>query len=597
MPAQDTKPAVKIKSSLINPQKLLGDSGVASLGNFGGESKIGKLASIVRGNKKGIALNSRKISILKNIESYKHDPIGAKLPGGSGLTDSLNSIADTVGSIQTTLTQQQKLDEEELKDQAQQDEKAARAGKEKKLESKIFDGLKAQGEAVVAPIKSLWEKIWGFLTKLFLAKVVMNLFDWFADDKNVEKVKSMMRFVKDWWPAILGSVAVLVGGILMVGGGPIGAMIGAATMLVGVLTPIIAALGVFGGNDAKKLENQKKNLEKEVNAQGGGETPKVNQPTEETTGDTGDTPGADLQPTNANTETPDLEVGESNQETVGLAQQEQAEFPQPNLNQGGFVSGPEGVDKVPAKLTAGEFVMTKGAVEKFGEETLAGMNAAAGGTNTPMNGGYFGGGLVIKPNKKEKEMIDSGKFTEPIVRPGVIKSYEDAVKAGVEIKDDISPGMRSGSISWTEKLPKGLFGKQKYIRGGTKWIDSGFGEDFNKLLEMPTKDYVNKQMGWSSKAKAVAGPKPFKGIMSNFLGGAIPKKDGGPNISSSKAPSIVKPPPSKKGTGGGGGAGGVKASTLTPQQGAKSGKDSEVPQINAAAMRSAAKIAVLGISV
>ena len=241
--------------------------------------------------------------------------------------------------------------------------------------------------------------------------------------------------------------------------------------------------------------------------------------------------------------------------------------------------------------------MTKGAVEKFGEETLAGMNGAAGGTNTPMNGGYFGGGLVIKPNKKEKEMIDSGKFTEPIVRPGVIKSYEDAVKAGVEIKDDISPGMRSGSISWTEKLPKGLFGKQKYIRGGTKWIDSGFGEDFNKLLEMPTKDYVNKQMGWSSKAKAVAGPKPFKGIMSNFLGGAIPKKDGGPNISSSKAPSIVKPPPSKKGTGGGGGAGGVKASTVTPQQGAKSGKDSEVPQINAAAMRSAAKIAVLGISV
>ena len=51
--------------------------------------------------------------------------------------------------------------------------------------------------------------------------------------------------------------------------------------------------------------------------------------------------------------------------------------------QGGFVSGPAGVDKVPAKLTAGEFVMSKGAVQKYGVDTLASMNAAGGGTNRP----------------------------------------------------------------------------------------------------------------------------------------------------------------------------------------------------------------------
>ena len=54
-----------------------------------------------------------------------------------------------------------------------------------------------------------------------------------------------------------------------------------------------------------------------------------------------------------------------------------------NYKQGGFVSGPGGVDKVPAKLTAGEFVMSKGAVQKFGANTLASMNAAGGGTNVP----------------------------------------------------------------------------------------------------------------------------------------------------------------------------------------------------------------------
>ena len=62
---------------------------------------------------------------------------------------------------------------------------------------------------------------------------------------------------------------------------------------------------------------------------------------------------------------------------------------------GGFVSGPDGVDKVPARLTAGEFVMSKGAVQKYGANTLAAMNAAGGGTNvpTPVNG-YNEGGLV-----------------------------------------------------------------------------------------------------------------------------------------------------------------------------------------------------------
>jgi hypothetical protein len=77
-----------------------------------------------------------------------------------------------------------------------------------------------------------------------------------------------------------------------------------------------------------------------------------------------------------------------------------------NYKQGGFVSGPGGVDKVPARLTAGEFVMSKGAVQKFGVNTLASMNAAGGGTNIPTitqeynEGGsvqYFKSGGIVGP--------------------------------------------------------------------------------------------------------------------------------------------------------------------------------------------------------
>ncbi len=90
---------------------------------------------------------------------------------------------------------------------------------------------------------------------------------------------------------------------------------------------------------------------------------------------------------------------------------------------GGFVSGPGGVDQVPAKLTAGEFVMSKGAVQKYGANTLAAMNAAGGGTNIPtlMGGkpGYEGGGLVTVPK-------------------GKINSYQDAIDAGIEVEDTVA---------------------------------------------------------------------------------------------------------------------------------------------------------------
>ena len=68
---------------------------------------------------------------------------------------------------------------------------------------------------------------------------------------------------------------------------------------------------------------------------------------------------------------------------------------------GGEVSGPAGIDKVPAMLTDGEFVMSKGAVQKFGVRQLEAMNAAGGGTNLPKmvdNTVYAaGGGLIGLP--------------------------------------------------------------------------------------------------------------------------------------------------------------------------------------------------------
>ncbi len=53
---------------------------------------------------------------------------------------------------------------------------------------------------------------------------------------------------------------------------------------------------------------------------------------------------------------------------------------------GGFVEGPTGVDRVPAYLTAGEFVLSPGAVEQLGLPFLQRLNAAPASVAPSTNG-------------------------------------------------------------------------------------------------------------------------------------------------------------------------------------------------------------------
>ena len=64
------------------------------------------------------------------------------------------------------------------------------------------------------------------------------------------------------------------------------------------------------------------------------------------------------------------------------------------FNMGGKVPGSGTGDTVPAMLTPGEFVMSKGAVNMIGADKLMAMNKAGGGTNVPKMMKFAGGGIV-----------------------------------------------------------------------------------------------------------------------------------------------------------------------------------------------------------
>ena len=70
---------------------------------------VGANAPLIIGNQKAIAINAKKITLLKNItkEQQKQDAgdtVGDKLPGGGGgLLKTLQSISDNMESIKNTI--------------------------------------------------------------------------------------------------------------------------------------------------------------------------------------------------------------------------------------------------------------------------------------------------------------------------------------------------------------------------------------------------------------------------------------------------------------------------------------------------------------
>ena len=89
-------------------------------------------------------------------------------------------------------------------------------------------------------------------------------------------------------------------------------------------------------------------------------------------------------------------------------------------NKGGQVPGSGNKDTVPAMLTPGEFVMSKGAVNQIGVDNLKEMNAAGGGNNQPKLMKFSGGGEVPEigtpPSKgRNVVVIGGGKQSSPNV--------------------------------------------------------------------------------------------------------------------------------------------------------------------------------------
>ena len=289
--------------------------------------------------------------------------------GGESDSDPLTEIKESLDRIAGLLIQQLA----NLKATGEKERRAAenkrREARETRLE-KGFAAVTKVAKKIVAPVKSILDKIINFFVTIFLGRAVIKLLDWFGDPANAKKVSAIFRFLGDQWPKLIAAY-LLFGNSL-------------GRFVTRLSVRLLRAIATFA------LRNPKL-----AGAIGGIAL------------------GGFL-----------VDYLSKNNPFQISERDEDADRTVTEFNQGGFVSGQSGIDKIPAMLTDGEFVMSRGAVQQFGLDTLLAMNAAGGGTNRPrvvsgvsfaQGGGPIGTRNSFLDNKRERA-TQAGMFSTRIGR-------------------------------------------------------------------------------------------------------------------------------------------------------------------------------------
>ena len=340
-------------------------------------ASVSKVAGSLPGGGRGGALIRRPTSAMQVSK------VAPETAAGGSIFDEILKI---VTSIRDTLIEKNEFDADQSKKDKQSAERQARGQKEKRLESSAFAGIAKGVSKVLAPVKGLFEKVFDFIKTVVLGRVVVKLVDWFTDKENEGKVKAIGKFLEKTWPALLAAY-------LLFGNG-VGRFVTKLVVMVGKFT-------------AKLISKAIPKLLKLIAA-----NPLAAAATAVVAGTAVAMVAANQKGTAVveDPEDPDKSQADEIREFGGMTG---APISADMLGFGQYSGGgmtPMGTDTVPAMLTPGEFVMSRGAVNTFGSGFMEMINAAGGGTNRPKNGYFSAGGYVPgAPDAKDKGEYSGGR--------------------------------------------------------------------------------------------------------------------------------------------------------------------------------------------
>jgi len=257
----------------------------------------------------------------------------------------------------TVIRQDNQIEKEKLDIEKKEREREKREKRENRIENlgKFFRGAGANLKKAAAPMTGFFDSLKRFLFFTILGGLITPLYNFLTNPENKSKIEATAKFLKDWWPAlaiaagaflvpfkglIIGTIALATKGIVALGG----LMLANPLLSAAVIGGIGAVYALLRKNDKDPLDPLDRSRRENENEYGG-----------------------------------------------GFLQTE----PFAGLFSGGGMH--LGTDTVPAMLTPGEFIMSRGAVNKFGVDFMESVNAMGGGTNRPKYGlisGFSGGGAV-----------------------------------------------------------------------------------------------------------------------------------------------------------------------------------------------------------
>ena len=179
------------------------------------------------------------------------------------------------------------------------------------------------------------------------------------------------------------------------------------------------------------------------------------------------------------------------------------------MSKGGRVPGSGNKDTVPAMLTPGEFVMSKGAVQKYGTDTLHSMNSVGGGSGNPSfsNGTMYASSGGEVPTNKEpggRNKIKSGDESDGGLLGNIGRMFGFGKSKSVSKKDEDSKSSGSG----LSKNAKALLNTIRWAEGTLKpdgyntWFG---GRSDMDLTKMTINDVVAEQKRRLSAGEATYG--------------------------------------------------------------------------------------------
>lgn len=398
---------------------------------------------------------------------------------GDEFENNISAIRKSVESIANILGEQLKFQLKSRENERKDSESRRRGARESALE-KPLKVMQKVIQSLLAPVKSIWESILNFFIQTLLGKVAFELIGWFANPENARKIRSLIRFFGDWWPALLGayilfgtSFGKFTSSILgIVGAGLLKLTKFAIPQLLRFIrSPLGIATGLFtaGATIPMLFPETVDEQERSIDKVGGSNADKIKE----------------LQKQKDALNWFEKLQGKGSEIDEQISRLKTGETKSYGFSGGGWsglVAGQKGTDKIPAMLTDGEFVMSAGAVRKYGVDTLESMNAAGGGNNKPREiGGTVyaqGGGYV---GFDGEGLRSGGNNLKPIVdeivkqlSPHYTWAKNLALKNGISLAGSISTagkGLQNTALNLGNSIYSGAMNQaasaQRYLNNGS----------------------------------------------------------------------------------------------------------------------------------